>query len=273
MGDCLDLSTKDIICCPPPLFHCFGLVAGLLAALTHGSSIIYPSRDFDADAIAVSLLKEHCTVLHGVPTMFTAIMGALEKRNFKLDGIRTGIAAGTKVPPPLLGELRANLGFRDTCIVYGKSKHFYSSILFSDEDISAGMTETSPGSFMTVASDSLEQKLETVGRVLPHTKAKVVDKEGRILPRGSRGELCVAGYLLQQGYYKNLAKTAEVMKRDENGVLWMHTGDEAFLDERGYCSITGRIKDMIIRGRWFSIRGTALTSDNLQVAKTSILRK
>lgn len=111
------------------------------------------------------------------------------------------------------------------------------------------MTETSPASFMTEVSDTIERKLETVGRVLPHVTAKVVDTNNRILPVGVPGEICVSGYLLQQGYFKAPDKTAEVMIRDENGVLWMHTGDEATIDEHGYCRITGRIKDIIIRGQ------------------------
>ena len=113
-----------------------------------------------------------------------------------------------------------------------------------------GMTETSPASFMTEVSDAPDKKLYTVGRVMPHVTAKVVDKENRVLPINFRGELCVSGYLLQQGYYNNPEKTAEVMIRDEDGVLWMHTGDEATIDEYGYCRITGRIKDIIIRGRY-----------------------
>jgi len=114
------------------------------------------------------------------------------------------------------------------------------------------MTETSPASFMTQTSDTTEQKQETVGKALPHVHAKVVDSENRVLPRGFRGELCISGYLLQQGYYKNPGKTAEAMIRDENGILWMHTGDEASIDSDGYCRITGRIKDIIIRGEYFS---------------------
>ncbi|KIW36379.1 uncharacterized protein PV06_11372 [Exophiala oligosperma] len=229
IGDCLHLVPEDIVCCPPPLFHCFGLCAGLLAAITHGSSIVYASRDFDADAVARTLVEEHCTILHGVPTMFDAIMSAVDKHGFKINAVRNGIAAGTKVPPTLLEQLRQKLGFRHTAVCYG-------------------MTETSPSSFMTVPSDPLKMNLETVGRVLPHTMAKIVDDCGRILPRGTRGEIAVSGYLLQQGYYRNPVKTAEVMIPDENGKVWMHTGDEGFFDENGYCTITGRLKDMIIRG-------------------------
>lgn len=110
------------------------------------------------------------------------------------------------------------------------------------------MTETSPASFMTKSTDTLEQKLETVGQVFPHVAAKVVDASDRIVPLGTRGELCVAGWLLQKGYLKNPEKTNEIMIRDEHGVLWMHTGDEATMDSEGYCTITGRVKDIIIRG-------------------------
>lgn len=230
IGDCLDLAPEDIVCCPPPLFHCFGLCAGLLAALTHGSSIVYPSRDFDADAVSRSLVDERCNVLHGVPTMFNAIISSLDRNGLKINSIKTGIAAGTKVPPTLLEQLREKLGFRSTAICYG-------------------MTETSPSSFMTVPTDSLQRNLETVGRVLPHTTAKVVDKQGRIVPRGSRGEIAVAGYLVQQGYYNDPIKTAEALIPDENGRVFMYTGDEGFIDEDGYCTITGRIKDIIIRGQ------------------------
>lgn len=116
----MDLVPEDIICCPPPLFHCFGLVAGLLAALTHGSAIIYPSRDFDPDAVAEAVINERCTVLHGVATMFSAVMTSLERKGLKPDSIRTGIAAGNKIPPVLLTQLREKLGFADTAICYGK---------------------------------------------------------------------------------------------------------------------------------------------------------
>lgn len=121
IGDCLHLVPEDIVCCPPPLFHCFGLCAGLLAAITHGSSIVYASRDFDADAVARTLVEEHCTILHGVPTMFDAIMSAVDKHGFKINAVRNGIAAGTKVPPTLLEQLRQKLGFRHTAVCYGKS--------------------------------------------------------------------------------------------------------------------------------------------------------
>jgi len=122
------------------------------------------------------------------------------------------------------------------------------------------MTETSPASFMTFTDDPLDKRLSTVGRILPHTAAKIINKEGHILPKGSRGELCVAGFALQKGYWKNPEKTAEVMRRDEKGVLWMHTGDEAMFDEDDYCKITGRIKDIIIRGTYHCFQNTCSLS-------------
>ncbi|KAJ4215042.1 hypothetical protein NW759_010071 [Fusarium solani] len=229
IGEYLQLTHEDVLCCAPPLFHCFGLVAGLMATFTHGAAIGFAGRDFDPVQVVDLLVRERCTALHGVPTMYIAILKHLDKIGVTIDTIRTGIAAGTKVPPALISEIQERLGYQFVGNTYG-------------------MTETSPASFMTSVTDTLDQQLYTVGRVMPHVTAKVVDQENRILPVGARGELCVSGYLLQQGYYNNPDKTAEVMIRDENGVLWMHTGDEATIDEHGYCRITGRIKDIIIRG-------------------------
>ncbi|PYI11406.1 acetyl-CoA synthetase-like protein [Aspergillus sclerotiicarbonarius CBS 121057] len=229
IGARLELTPDDVVCCPPPLFHCFGLVGGMLAAVTHGSAVVFPHADFDAAATVDALVAERCTLLHGVPAMLTAVLHYVWQTKAPIRGIRTGIVAGSKVPPTLLVELKKELGYRDIAITYG-------------------MTETSPASFMTKASDTREQKLKTVGTLLPHVSAKIVDQHHHVLPRGDRGELCVSGYLLQQGYYRNPEKTREVMIHDKDGVLWMHTGDEAVIDEQGYCHITGRIKDIIIRG-------------------------
>lgn len=229
IGEYLQLNSDDRLCSGPPLFHCFGLVAGLMATFTHGAAIGFAGRDFDAAKVVEMLVKEKCTAMHGVPTMYISIFKQLDKTGITIDTIRTGIAAGTKVPPALLSEIERRLGYKHIAITYG-------------------MTETSPASFMTEVSDTHDQKLYTVGRAMPHVTAKVVDPDNRILPINTRGELCVSGYLLQQGYYQNPEKTAEVMIRDEDGVLWMHTGDEATIDEQGYCRITGRIKDIIIRG-------------------------
>ncbi|RSL52242.1 hypothetical protein CEP54_011001 [Fusarium duplospermum] len=208
IGEYLQLTHEDVLCCAPPLFHCFGLVAGLMATFTHGAAIGFAGRDFDPAQVVDLLVRERCTALHGVPTMYIAILKHLDNIGVTIDTIRTGIAAGTKIPPALITEIQERLGYQFVGNTYG-------------------MTETSPASFMTSVSDTLDQQLYTVGRVMPHVTAKVVDQENRILP---------------------IDKAAEVMIRDENGVLWMHTGDEATIDEHGYCRMTGRIKDIIIRG-------------------------
>ncbi|KAJ2892306.1 hypothetical protein MKZ38_010009 [Zalerion maritima] len=229
VGDRLCLTERDIICCPPPLFHCFGLVLGLLACITHGASIVFPSSTFDPVAVIYSLVNEKCTGLHGVPTMLVAVLEKYRQLEPGPIRLRTGIAAGASVPAALLEELHEEFGLHDIVVTYG-------------------MTETSPASFMSSTSDPLEAKLMTVGRPMPHTAAKVVDSDGNVVPRGTRGELCISGYLLQRGYFNNVRKTDEVMRRDSEGRMWMHTGDEAILDADDYCRITGRIKDIIIRG-------------------------
>lgn len=200
-----------------------------MAVLAHGASIIFAARDFEARAVCDILIREQATVLHGVPTMFTAIMQELERSGRTVTTLRKGIAAGTKVPPAILTELENRLGYEHIAITYG-------------------MTETSPASFMTEVGDSAERRHETVGRAFPHIKAKIVDGENRIVPRGTRGEVCVSGWLLQQGYFRNPEKTAEVMIKDADGTVWMHTGDEGVIDNADYLTITGRIKDIIIRG-------------------------
>ncbi|KAF7593974.1 Acyl-CoA synthetase member 2 mitochondrial [Aspergillus hancockii] len=211
------------------MFHSFGLIVGLICSIAYGSTIVYPSRDFDAQAVVDALVRERCTVLHGVPTMFVAILQQLQHRGTEIKTVRTGMVGGANVPPTLVTELQSRFNHMDVAIIYG-------------------MTETSAGIFIIAATDSAKQKLETVGKALPHVRAKVIDSQNRILPRGCRGELCISGFLLQKGYYKNEEKTAEAMIRDEKGVIWLRTGDEASIDEEGYCRVTGRIKDIIIRG-------------------------
>ncbi|KAE8350488.1 acetyl-CoA synthetase-like protein [Aspergillus coremiiformis] len=228
-GSRLKLTPDDIVCCPPPLFHTFGLVCGLICSLAYGATVVYPSRDFEAPAVVNALVRDGCTVLHGVPTMFVTILQQLRLREMKVKTVRTGMVGGMKVTPTLVKELQTTFNHMDVLIIYG-------------------MTETSAGSFMTTAADPAKEKLETVGKVLPHVRAKVIDSQNHIVPRGCRGELCISGYLLQKGYYENEEKTAEAMVRDEKGVIWVRTGDEASIDEKGYCRITGRLKDIIIRG-------------------------
>ncbi len=223
------LTVDDVLCCPPPLFHCFGLVMGFLASVCHGSSIIFPSPQFEVKPVLDALVN--ATALLGVPTMFVALLEENDKKNHTFKKLRTGLAAGSAVPAPLMDRLREKLGVEAMLIAYG-------------------MTETSPVTFMTSLDDSQERRAKTLGRVMPHTGAKVVSKDGKgtIVKRGETGELCVSGYALQKGYWKNEEKTAEVMKADEHGTLWMYTGDECKIDEEDYCWITGRIKDVIIRG-------------------------
>ncbi|KAJ5683496.1 acetyl-CoA synthetase-like protein [Penicillium macrosclerotiorum] len=229
VGDAMQLTPEDVICCPPPLFHCFGLVLGFLAAFTHGSSIVFPSDFFDVRKVVDAIVAEDATVLLGVPTMFVAELEVINKTGQRPRRLRTGLASGSAVSEGLMSELRTKMGVEKMLIAYG-------------------MTETSPVTFITALSDSDEKGFTTVGRLIPHSSAKVVDKNGNILSLGQRGELCTSGFALQKGYWKNEEKTREVMRKDGNGVLWIHTGDEALLDHDGYAQITGRIKDMIIRG-------------------------
>ncbi|RPA94817.1 acyl-CoA synthetase/AMP-acid ligase-like protein II [Choiromyces venosus 120613-1] len=232
IGDRMLLTHKDVICCPPPF--CFGSVLGYMASATHGSCIVFPTECFDAKATLHAVQQEKCTALYGVPTMFTAELellarGEVEQKGF--EHIRTGIAAGSSIPKELMKKLHRKLNLTELSICYG-------------------MTETSPVSAMTTTDDPLEKRVGSVGRLMPHVEAKVVSASDRtkILPIGKRGELAVSGYLLQKGYWNDPIRTAEVMVKDENGKLWMRTGDEAEMDENGYIKITGRLKDLIIRG-------------------------
>jgi acyl-CoA synthetase (AMP-forming)/AMP-acid ligase II len=226
------LRPNDIICCPPPLYHAFGLVLGLLACYTHGVTIIFPSWDFNPELVLNAIVSESCTGLLGVPTMLVAVLQTYRtapENRWPSICLRTGIAAGSPVPRHLMSQLQATFGLPELVIIYG-------------------MTEVSGASFITSPSDGLEEKLSTVGRVIPHTSAKVISPSGEIVPVGTRGELCMAGFGVQSGYYLNPEKTEELMQRDKEGIVWVHSGDEATIDSRGYARITGRIKDMIIRG-------------------------
>ena len=223
------LTTKDVVCCPPPLFHCFGLVMGFLASFCHGSKIVFPSDGFNADQTMEAVVREKATALLGVPTMFMAELESLQRTKHNITTVRTGLAAGSSIPPSLMKKLRGQMGIGGMLIAYG-------------------MTETSPVTFITSLGDSEDRMFNTIGRVMPHTSAKIIDSQGNIVPIGVRGEICTSGYALQKGYWQNEAKTREAMKPDNDGVVWMHTGDEGCLDSEGYCAITGRIKDLIIRG-------------------------
>ncbi|KAI1423472.1 long-chain-fatty-acid-CoA ligase [Xylaria sp. FL1777] len=224
----MGLSVSDVMCCPLPLYHCSGLVLGVLTAITHGAAIVFPSQLFDPSAVIQCVRSERCTVLQSVPTMWVSYIQHI-KPGWNFSGVKTGVSGGSPIPRSLIEDIQTKLKVKGVASVYG-------------------MTETSPIAFMTSPSDSMEKQLTTVGQALPHTSAKVVDAEGKIVPIGQRGEICFSGYLLQKGYWRDQKQTAKVMKLDESGVLWMHSGDEGFLDEDGYCTVTGRIKDIIIRG-------------------------
>jgi acyl-CoA synthetase (AMP-forming)/AMP-acid ligase II len=211
---------------------CFGSVLGYMATSTHGSAIVLPSESFNAEAALRAVQENACTALYGVPTMFVSELELISSGAIPMEGfshLRTGIAAGSSVPAALMRKLHNILGLTQLTICYG-------------------MTETSPVSAMTTTDDPMTIRLETVGRLLPHVQAKIVDQDGTILLPGQRGELAVAGYLVMKGYYNDKLRTNEAIRPDANGTLWMHTGDEASMDENGYIRITGRIKDLIIRG-------------------------
>lgn len=230
VGNAMQLTENDVVCCPCPLFHCFGLVIGFLASFCSGSKIVFPSPTFDVNSTLDAVVKEKATALLGVPTMFLSMLEALKKSPQQIDTVRTGVAAASPVPPSLMSRLEREMNIPNMLIAYG-------------------MTETSPVTFITSPEDSHESRFTTVGRVLPHTAAKIVDADGNTLPRGARGEICTSGFALQKGYWKEEAQTQEVMRPDAEGIIWMHTGDEGFLDDAGYGHVTGRIKDIIIRGK------------------------
>ena len=234
IGDRMLLTESDVVCCPPPLFHCFGCILGYMATATHGSAIVFPTEAFDPYATLKSVQEEKCTALYGVPTMFIAELELLQNKTIPYTGfehLRTGIAAGSSIPAELMRKLHNILNLTELTICYG-------------------MTETSPVSAMTTTDDPLEKRIDSVGKLLPHVEAKVVSPMDRtkILPVGQRGELAVHGYLVMKEYWDAPDQTSEVMIPDGNGKMWMHTGDEAEMDEDGYIKITGRIKDLIIRG-------------------------
>ena len=210
IGDRMLLTEQDIVCCPPPLFHCFGCILGYMATATHGSTIVFPTEAFDPYATLKAVQEENCTALYGVPTMFIAELELLQNGTLPYTGfehLRTGIAAGSSVPAELMRKLHKILNLTELTICYG-------------------MTETSPVSAMTTTDDPLEKRIDSVGKLLPHVEAKVVSPTDHtdILPVGQRGELAVCGYLVMKEYWGAPDRTAEVMIPDNNGKVWMHTG-------------------------------------------------
>ena len=225
VGEGLKLTAQDVVCIPVPLYHCFGMVLGLLAAMTHCAASVLPGEGFDPLAVLEAVAAERCTALHGVPTMFIAELEHPRFADFDLSSLRTGIMAGSPCPIAVMRRVVAEMHMPQVTICYG-------------------MTETSPVSFQSQTDDPLDRRVGTVGRVHPYVQVKIVDTDGRMVPRGTAGELLTRGYSVMRGYWADDARTRDVI--DAGG--WMHTGDLAVIDEDGYCNIVGRVKDMIIRG-------------------------
>ncbi|SCK31778.1 fatty-acyl-CoA synthase [Streptomyces sp. WMMB 714] len=226
VGELLGYTEQDRVCLPVPFYHCFGMVMGNLAATSHGACVVVPAPSFEPAASLKAVQDERCTSLYGVPTMFIAELGLPDFASYDLSSLRTGIMAGSPCPVEVMKRVVAEMHMAEVAICYG-------------------MTETSPVSTQTRTDDDLERRTATVGRVLPHLEVKVVDPgTGVTLPRGAAGELCTRGYSVMLGYWEEPERTAEVIDAGR----WMHTGDLAVMREDGYLAITGRIKDMIIRG-------------------------
>ena len=226
IGEAMKLTEADRLCIPVPLYHCFGMVLGNLAALTHGSTIVYPNDGFDPLTVLETVQAEKCTALHGVPTMFIAELAQPGFAQFDLSSLRTGIMAGSPCPIEVMKKVVSDMHMQEVTIAYG-------------------MTETSPVSCQSTTSTPLDKRVSTVGLVQPHLEIKVIDPEtGQTVAIGETGEFCTKGYSVMYGYWGDEEKTREAIDRDG----WMHTGDLATMDAQGYVNIVGRIKDMVIRG-------------------------
>jgi fatty-acyl-CoA synthase len=226
IGEGCRYTEADRVCIPVPLYHCFGMVLGNLACTTHGAAMVYPGEAFDPEATLAAVEAERCTALYGVPTMFIAELEHPRFHEFDYSSLRTGIMAGSPCPVEVMKKVQADMHMAEVTICYG-------------------MTETSPVSFQTGTDDPVDKRVATVGKIHPHVEAKVIDPDsGRVVPRGTPGELCTRGYVVMLGYWENQEATEEAVDR----AGWMHTGDLATLDADGYANIVGRIKDMVIRG-------------------------
>lgn len=226
IGEAMKLTAQDRLCIPVPLYHCFGMVLGNLACLTHGATIVYPNDAFDPLLALQAVQEERCTGLHGVPTMFIAMLDHPRFKEYDLSTLRTGIMAGSPCPIEVMKRVVRDMHLSEITIAYG-------------------MTETSPVSCQSSTDTPLDKRVSTVGTVQPHLEVKVVDSQtGQVVPRGTPGELCTRGYSVMHGYWGDEEQTREAIDRDG----WMHTGDLATMDTEGYVNIVGRIKDMVIRG-------------------------
>ena len=225
VGRNMRFTEDERLCLPVPLYHCFGMVMGVLNCIAHGAACVLPSDSFEPKAVLRAIAAERCTALYGVPTMFIAELADPEFRDVDLSSLRTGVMAGAPCPIEVMKRVMSDMHMADVAICYG-------------------MTETSPVSFQTGLEATLEQRVGSVGQILPHLEAKVIDAEGRLVERGEKGELLVRGYSVMLGYWNDPQRTADAI--DAAG--WMHTGDLATIDSDDYCRIVGRCKDMIIRG-------------------------
>jgi len=225
VGRAMRLGTEDRLCIPVPLYHCFGMVMGVLTCVTNGSAMVFPDEAFEPGSVLEAVAAEKCTALHGVPTMFIAELDHPQFAKYDLSSLRTGIMAGAPCPIEVM-------------------KRVFEEMNMSEITIAYGMTETSPVSFQSGTDDAMDKRVSTVGRVHPHVEVKIVNDNGRVVARGEKGELCTRGYSVMLGYWNDTEKTTESL--DDAG--WMHTGDLAIIDDEGFCNIVGRVKDMIIRG-------------------------
>jgi fatty-acyl-CoA synthase len=225
VGRGINLGPADRLCIPVPLYHCFGMVMGVLGCVTNGATMVFPAEAFEAAAVLAAVDAERCTALYGVPTMFIAELDHPDFRRYDVSSLRTGIMAGSPCPVAVMRRVIDEMHMREVTICYG-------------------MTETSPVSFQSHVDDPLDKRVATVGRIHPHVQVKVAGPDGRVVPRGEKGELMTRGYSVMRGYWDDPERTAEAV--DAAG--WMHTGDLATIDADGYCNIVGRVKDMIIRG-------------------------
>lgn len=222
--DRIKLTENDRLAIPVPLYHCFGMVMGVLGAVSKGAAMVFPGEAFDPVQTLDALARERCTALYGVPTMFVAMLQELDAAPRDLTGLRTGVMAGAPCPVDVMKQVNDKMNMREVTICYG-------------------MTETAPVSFQSFVDDTTEQRCATVGRVHPHLEVKIIDEAGAVVPVGVQGELCTRGYSVMKGYWEDSARSQEAIRDG-----WMHTGDLAVLDAEGFCTITGRVKDMIIRG-------------------------
>jgi len=219
------MTDRDRLCIPVPLYHCFGMVLGVLSCAAVGATMVFPAPTFEAESTLEALQAQRCTVLHGVPTMFQAMLDHARFHDFDLGALRTGIMAGAPCPIETMRRVVSAMNMHEVTIAYG-------------------MTETSPISMQSAVDDPVEKRVSTVGRIQPHVEVKIVDADGRIVPVGVKGELCTRGYLVMRGYWEDEQRTRESI----DGSGWMHSGDLATIDADGWCNIVGRAKDMLIRG-------------------------